>query len=541
MTPSVTSTTGVPIGSREDRDYDAFRARVQARFLANLAAGDNALFTTDAERLFQTYLDFLPEADRQHHTCHACRRFIETYGGLVTINAEGRTTPAIWAAEDAPDYYRPAIEAVARVVRRARVAGVFRSKEPVWGQPITGEWTHYSVSPPVSILHSHALLTAGQAMAEKLEDYRTVQRALADFDAAMLDTVMRLLESEAMYRSEKVIGPARWLRDLRKARDAAPKDLRDNIVWKAVATAPSGFCHPRSSMVGTLLEDVAAGMGFEEVSRRFAAKMHPLQYQRPQAAPSAGNIVQAERIFETMGLAASLKRRFARLDDVTDAIWRPSPPKAADKPVGAGVFSHLTPKGAAPTTAMSLPTQTMTWAKFQATVLPTAESIEFHVPFGVANFGALTTAVDPDAPPILQWDRPDRRNPVSGYVYHGGSHARQWGLTAGSRCNVVAIVANPASWHGGDLGNFGESFQLLLSGSAETRASGLAIFPENLRSELREVRSTIEAHSRYGSIEGLGEPMACGPIFGKGNGAWDCTITVAADGHKRTYKLDRWD
>lgn len=47
------------------------------------------------------------------------------------------------------------------------------------------------------------------------------------------------------------------------------------------------------------------------------------------------------------------------------------------------------------------------------------------------------------------------------------------------------------------------------------------------------VRSTIEAHGRTGALEGLGEPMACGPIFGEGNSPWDCTLAVAVDG--------RWD
>lgn len=35
--------------------------------------------------------------------------------------------------------------------------------------------------------------------------------------------------------------------------------------------------------------------------------MNPLQYQRPQAAPSAGNVAQAERIVEKLGIANSLE------------------------------------------------------------------------------------------------------------------------------------------------------------------------------------------------------------------------------------------
>ena len=117
-------TPGVPL---VDRDYDILLARVQERFEANLESS-GPLFTTDATGLFQSYLDALPAVDRQSHLCDACCRFLEAFGGLVTIDAKGVTRPAVWHALNAPDYYAPAVSALDRVVRRARVTGVFLSR-----------------------------------------------------------------------------------------------------------------------------------------------------------------------------------------------------------------------------------------------------------------------------------------------------------------------------------------------------------------------------------------------------------------------------
>jgi hypothetical protein len=69
-------------------------------------------------------------------------------------------------------------------------------------------------------------------------------------------------------------------------------------------------------MIGTLLEDIHVGLPFDDFKAKFAAKMHPLQYQRPQAAPKVGAIAQAEKLVEQLGIVRSLKRRFARLDDL---------------------------------------------------------------------------------------------------------------------------------------------------------------------------------------------------------------------------------
>jgi len=527
------------VGNFGNAEYDELRARINGRFLANCQK--SPLFTTNAERLFEAYLTFISADARQYHTCSACRKFIEKFGGLVTIDERGVIASAIWDESDAPDYYKSAIAAMVKLVRRAKVTGVFLSSKPVLGQPETGPWTHFAVTLPASRVCTRATQTAGQAMAEKHEDFTNVIRALEEFTEPMLDEALALLQTEVLYRSEHVIGPAQFLRNLHTACDGISGEARTNIVWLAVANAPAGFCHPRSSMIGTLLEDIGAGMDFGEVSRRFAAKMHPLQYQRPQAPPSAGNIAQAEKVVEQLRTAGSLERRFAHLEEI-EALWFPKYDQTSSKgrAAGGGVFGHLKAKGKTLMAAMAVPAITMTWDKFSRTVLPTAESIEFFVEQKPDSYTALLTAVNRDAPPILQWDSIEKRNPVSWYVYHAGSLPSQWGLEAGRFCRVTAVTFQPSMWGDGKCSHQGQSIIFILDGAKDSQDAGNAIFPEMLRSEFHGIRATIEAYSRNAPLAGRDEASACGIRLQKGTN-WNARFRVTSAGRSVEYRLDRWD
>lgn len=524
-------------GAIHDDDYGAFLGRANARFLMTCAGGGAPLFTTDAEGLWEMYLDsFETPEERQYHNCHACRQFIERFGGLVTIWHDGMTTPAIWDEEVANDTYKPALAVMARAVRRAKVTGVFIPSETTLGTPITGVWQHLAVRVPAGMVFKRTTQTAGQAMAEKREDFKAVMHALGEFTQQHIETALTLLKADALYRSEKVLGQAQWLRDLHVARASTRGSGRANVVWRAIATAPAGFCHPRSSMIGTLLEDIAAGMDFNTVSRRFAEKMHPLAYQRPQAAPTAGAIASAEKVIAKLGAAGSLARRFARLDDI-QALWRPMP-KQEDTSQTGGVFGHLKPKGSEASPAMRIPAQTMTWVKFQQTILPTAERIEIEAPMR-GPYSALVTAVNADAPPIIQWDMPEARNPVSWYFWNGGATAQQFGLRGGQFYDVSAVTLKPSMWNGGNE-HQGAGVLFVIADARETRMNGAELFPEFLKAELHGIRSVIEAYSRSAQIEGMNEPHVAGVMLTKA-GSCIATVRVWTAGRSLEYRLDRWD
>lgn len=75
-------------------------------------------------------------------------------------------------------------------------------------------------------------------------------------------------------------------------------------------------------------------------------------------------------------------------------------------------------------------------------VMPAASHLTVKVPNRADRFAALVTAVRPDAPPILRWDRDEARNPFSWY-YSGGVDAemRRRVTEAGGRVDDVDFRA----------------------------------------------------------------------------------------------------
>ena len=523
---------------REDDGYDDLLACIRNEFKKSLKDGKNPLFKTNARDLYNLFLANIPEEARQHYNCNACRSFVNRYGGLVTINeTTGEQNPVMWGTK-APEFFSGAVKAIRKKVKSASVTGVFITSGRELGTPVTGSWSHMATDVPKVMIFKDRLRTAGQAAAEKLEDRRLLGDAVREYKVETVEAAVNLLRSDNLYRSEAVLGVAEWfldtLRGMKKAKNSG------NFLWYKTATAPVGFCHISTSMIGTLLDDIEAGYDFDTVSRKFAEKMDPLRYQRPQAAPSAGNVAQAEKIVERLGIKNSLKRRFARLEEL-ETLWTP---KKMSGMVGkpGGVFSGIETKKSTKRTTegISAPAVTMTWEKFRRTVLPMARKIEFYVADGIDNFSAILTAEDFGAPPILQWDTEERRVPFSWYVYSGGSYPWRWNLRSGY-VNVTGVVLQPNMWVDG-FEREGNGVFFILEGAVDLRYlnAGIALFPETLKAELREIRSTIEAYSKSSFLGGYEEASACG-IRLQGDSKWNARFRVTTDVGTTCYILDRWD
>lgn len=496
------------------------------------------LFETNVSDLYDIFLDNLPINARQHHNCRTCRNFVNRYGTLVRINDEAELEPVMW--KYAPTFFKPAVEAVRNIVKNSRVTGVFFTSERRFGTPKTGPWTHMSVDVPKFMIYNSRLLTSFQKSAEKLEDFKMLQNAVNTYSIETVEAAVNLLRSDSMYRREKILGIAEWFLDTIKVAKHNPK--RHNIIWKRVATAPVGFCHISSSMIGTLLDDISEGMSLEAVQRRFNEKMNPLKYQRPQVAPSAGNVERAEKIIAELGLENSLKRRFARLDEI-ETIWKPAGKnyRLVSNTVPSAVFADIKTKDSYSSKRNHeyIPQSTMTWSKFQRTILPNAKKIELDIYSGANSYAAIVTAEDLNSPPIVRWDTEESRNPFSWYLYSGKSYASEWNLRGISRAEVTAITLQPNLWQPGYEHN-GEGVFFILKGCKDPNNRSSALFPEIMRSELREVRSTIEAYSKQHKLGGYDEASACGLLLQSSSDSWKCVLHVTTDVGVSIYKLDRW-
>lgn len=539
-----------------DEHYDEFLAGVRTRFAActsvekqkkkkKAKAKSSALFTTATSELYALWLAALPQALRRENACSTCKAFMRNFGGLVTIDDKGRTASTLWNPDVVPEPYRAGVRALADAVSGAPITGVFVSDDRVWGAPDKGGFGHLAITPPDALVHTNAFRNAGQLAAEKREDFRTLTSGLEAFPLALVERAAALLETGGLYRSEKCIEVANWLLEVHRSRKAARSEqARDNLTWAAVAAAPPGYCHVRSTMISTLLIDLANELPFNQIKARFDEKMHPLQYQRPTAAPREQNIERAEKLVAQLRSAGALERRFAKLEDI-QALWRPAD---ASKKRGRkdGVFAQVrarSPSGTAGATNVDAPTVTMTWAKFSTTVLPKAAAIHYLVPDVKAPLLGLVTAKHDDAPPIVQWDHPDARNPFTWYFYSGGSLPARWNLQPNTDHPVSAIALAPHMWAGADRNaHHGKMVMFLLDGAKDLdylRGSGF--FPEFLKQEYREARATLEAFARTTVVADAGEASACG-IGLHASGMWGQRFRVTDQhGISITYQLDRWD
>lgn len=529
----------------EDR-YPEFSQALTNNFTRNIE-GSVPLFMTDAADLYDIFLNALPEEGRQHYRCRTCRSFVDRFGGLVTISDKGQATTAIWSEDDIPEFFAPAVEAVRKVVNKARVLRVFLIESQVLGQPVTGEWTHMHVILNKDMVFDPSKTdkdNAWQQMKQLEQDYDTLVRGLKKYPIDVVDKALTILRSDAIYRSEQVLGYAEWLKALHTARNST-KNTRiiENITWLFLATAPSGFPHVSESVLATLFDDIKDEVNFKIMTDRFAYKIAPMRYRRPKADPTVGNILTANKLIEKFECEKSFVRRYATLEELKPhCLWvEKEEEKQEGDETPSGMFSHLLPnnKPKKQSNDLALPAKVMTFRKFSEDILPNAKSIEYLVDRYNNNYMAVTTAVHPDAPPILQWDNEEKRNTFSTYAYTEGSRYTRWGLQPGY-CKVNAICNLPQMWQPG-FDHQGKGVLFILDGAKDQLDEtpiGNALFPSMLQSKFNSISSTIEAYSAKAVLEGYDESSACGIAFSGASTQWDAIFKVTTnDGTTLLYKL----
>ena len=517
-----------PKGVPSNDEFRHFSMAINSRF-NSIVSQRPAIFKVADFGIWDEYLRLIPSHARQYHNCNCCKNFIERFGLLVCIE-DGALKSLIWDENTAPDFYLHIVARLRKKVEAQMIERQFFTDEAKWGVANSNGWNHFNVIAPRQILHNDILKTPFQAEAEQLEEYRILKDAVAEYTLRSASKAVDLLHSAGLYRAERIMPQAKWFMDVLGDKRVSSKShkTKSTVLWDYVAAAPKGWCHIKNSVVGTILDDIVRGASIDAIRRSVRDKMDPLQYQRPTAAPTEGNVRRADEIIEKLGLHKSFERRFATIDDVSP-IWKPHTPQVRSD----SFFGHVLDNNRNKETFGN---EAITWSRFRRTVLPNAVRIMIQVPSS-GPYAAMTTAVHMDAPPIIQWDHEHDRNPIAWYFYRVGSTASQWGLRSGSWADIEAIVEQPNMRS--NASHQGEQIMFVIKDAVDTRNTSLALFPEILKSDLREIRSTIEAYSRKGTLKRPRGQLASGCMadFNRHR----VIIAVDHGTFKKHYTIDRWD
>jgi hypothetical protein len=447
------------------------------------------------------YLAALPAPERVGHNCFTCRDFFRNYSDLVIINKDGTLTSAVWDPTDCPEGYESVVTALKHRAESGRVSGRFFTGAKLLGtaetnNPTKGSFEHFHITANKQM--EIGVETVGYMENEANVARELFSKSLGAYTPATLDWAIHQFKYDAsLYTRPAGLASLERFKEVQTQYKALPHARRQAFIWLFSQTLPGGVATLVNTALGTYLIRIQDAK--TDHARRYARDAYIDQtrsenYMHATTESSEGQLDAAEKLIEKLGVAASLERRAATLSDIQEWVWQHPEPEEDAKETG-GVFDRLRKQTTEKPNSTVSGTR-IDWGRFVREILPQAKSAQVEVPQNNHNYGRMITAVHPDAPPIVVWDDEECRNPVSWYIYNGGSPAAAWNLSRGSFVKLTGVVATPSNWNGKRLPNLHEGHMLVMEGAIEQAVGTLGLFPEILKRELYPARNAIENLSR---------------------------------------------
>lgn len=378
----------------EMKEGAVFRAQIDkgeiwALYLASFPTGTNQMFR-----------------ERSEHDCSACRAFIKTAGGIVSI-AHGEVT-TLWDIQ-VPGY-QPVVDALAAYVKSRAIDNVFLHAEPSIGQDKNFEetaagvltWEHLHVTLPPAIHCSKKDI--GPREAECRASHDVVLRSLQEISPDAIETVQDLIAQNSLYRGAEKKNIVDAFAGMKREFDGITGDHpRDLYAWSQVIGANAWVCRIRNDVIGTLLVDLSEGKDLEQAVKSFEDKVSGTNYKRPTALVTPKMRDAARQTLVDLGLMDALERRFARLEDVnvSNVLFAD---RSAKKRLAGDVFDEVPTKG---TEKNFDKVEQIGIEDFLANVLPTARALEVLVENRhTSNLVSLIAPADLTARTLFKWSNP---------------------------------------------------------------------------------------------------------------------------------------
>lgn len=506
--------------------------------------------TVSTNGLFDTYLSGFPAEKRQHHNCNACRAFFDRYGGMVVIGEDGRYSSLLFSTLLTPNFhYNKSIYAVADSIASRKVDGFVVVNSKQLGDELKNGWGHFYIDWSGKI---HAVNDDGVigVVNKHIEHYQTLSLNLKRYGYSLQNfQKAKMLAMTKPDDTAPIMGRLDLMLEVLNFQDKVFHRSRvSNKCYDMVATYPLGTFNVASGAVGNLIDMVNRNMDDKEIMQVLLETLDPMKYRRVVAAPKAGNIAAAARIFKDLGLESAVDRRYATLDEIK-ALWEYHPKRVTpqQKAVSDSVFSAIAKKPAqlsTPEWSSGKPSRSVSFKVFVRDIAPMAEEIFFAATRDRGfHFMTFTTAAKDDANPILRWDQPFSRNPVAWYTRPGANRCAEWNVPLGSS-RVLKITESPNMWNGPEnSGGYGAQWGCFIVQNARdvNRVISNALFPAHFRQELKEVEHTIETLSKTKTLSGYKDSVAGVIAAGGTNMEMPLKIIIRNSVGVMQYLVDRFE
>lgn len=541
-----------------DADYQALRDIISNKSKSGWVIGAHVVNVRHhSGELFDIFLNHLPEERRQWHNCNTCKDFFNRYGGLAIINDDGSLTSLLWHhAPGCPEVYEKVLSELCEVVESRAIDHAFFglvNADLELGVREKGGHSHFTATLCRTVKSSPGSIVTSSA--EKGHDdnlskthFRHLVNNLFKWDQNLLSQAQAYFKHDPNLSCYiKHVARLHDLATLKKQIIENP-DRKESFIWRAVMDHGVILAHVNNQVIGEFLDCLKEkGLdqdGFNFAKKRFLDMVNPLDYMRPKADPTEGLRLEAEKFFAEMELGDSLKRRYLRFDDIPEQafIWRTT--EDVPKEETGELFGHLKTKSTQDSETVVINGPHMTWAVFMEEILPSAKSMHIELDsFSRYPFIMYGTAELPDAKPIIRWDNPDNRNPVSGVMpsisrERRGTDPSKWGIS-NRIVPIKAIVPSQPEWNKPKEDWENLDYHLILEKGTPPELKGVDLFPECLIPELFKYRPVLEAYRKDATFSGdrLASPVAM--MMSKSSTGIGYYITVDDGTSKVRYLIDR--
>lgn len=397
----------------ERLDFTPFSNAVDAQFKKLTEQANAVLVRVDisGDDLYEKYLDAYPTEhngifrERREYDGNYDKNYIRRLGNVVSVTADG-TVNTIWNVK-VPSYFQDVADALHALVSSLPLKEVFLTTEPTAGSKPNKDntsdiiWTHfYSRVPSQFVIDKYNI---GTKQGEITATIDVFARGLEAFTLDAAQTVLELINTNALYRGAEFKTAVQSFVTYKTAFDKItdPKAKRAFILYNAIKKGPQ--VRFRSSVIGTLVEDISLGVDLEKAVASFEAKVAPSNYKRTSAVVTPRMVEDAKKTINELGLMDSLSRRFATPTDinVNNVLFT----SQIDKPLT--VLDELTSDASRQAPKAINRTDPISINDFIEKVLPTAQKVEALVENShTSKLMTLLTAQYATAPDLFKWNNP---------------------------------------------------------------------------------------------------------------------------------------
>jgi len=394
-------------------------ARLVAATFQHLCKTSN-VFTSGVtgDDLYTAYIAAFPEGTNPifkkatEHECSCCKGFIRRVGGIVTVNDDGHIN-TVWddAAAKAPAPYNAVAKVLQQKVLASPIDNLFRvsrnetsfgaqssrSMDAVTGKVTT--WNHLYTGDIPSTLR---VTSPGEVCGAFRTTVEVFERGLTELTPEALETVLSLIDSNALYRGSEHRSGVASFQKAQRAYFKLPEGGRRTFAWAKAQDTAARF---RNTVIGTLVTDISEGMEVERAVRSFESKVAPTNYKRTTAIITPGMVKKAMETLQELDLEPALERRFATLKDISvrDVLWVDGAAKPLMKG-GIGDVLMSVAQSARPAVVDETRAEDITLDDLVAKVLPEATGMEvLFKNEHIGNLMALTAPANPEPKQLFRW------------------------------------------------------------------------------------------------------------------------------------------